>query len=256
MIPTVGKSPTGYQDQKMRTLDRGNGRMQGSYTGIVTSAVHAQLEAKWNICREGVDCSGPPVAAASGDSGPPKNKDPCAGLQRGYDQEKSILANIDAQREAWAKQYNKSLPKLSALQTDFNKLGPAAESTVNKIKLSALEAAAASLIADIAIDIIAPEEVEGQPAALFDAIKTVNELREWLNVGTLEQLQEWALSAPSLVDVTPVVNLVAVGERMQDLANTMIGLKNQYDGMQGKRDAEAQKVADAKHALDDCLAGG
>jgi hypothetical protein len=63
-------------------------------------------------------------------------------------------------------------------------------------------------------------------------------------------------SAPSLVDVTPVVNLVAVGERMQDLANTMHGLKNQYDGMQEKRDAEAQKVADAKRALDDCLAGG
>lgn len=73
MIPVVGKTRSRDQDQQVRTLDRGNGRMQGSYSGIVSAGGPWPLEAKWNICREGVDCSGP----AGPPPAPPAKPDPC-----------------------------------------------------------------------------------------------------------------------------------------------------------------------------------
>ena len=73
-IPTVGKIPrSADQDQQVRILDRGNGRMQGSYTGVVSAYEKVPMEAKWNICREGVDCSGGPPPPTS----PTPKKEPC-----------------------------------------------------------------------------------------------------------------------------------------------------------------------------------
>ena len=74
MIPGVGKVPRSHdEDQQVRILDRGNGRMQGSYTGIVSAYENWPVEAKWNICREGVDCSSGPAPPTS----PSPKKDPC-----------------------------------------------------------------------------------------------------------------------------------------------------------------------------------
>jgi hypothetical protein len=193
---------------------------------------------------------------------PPKKPDPCAGYQRGYDQEKALLDTIDAQRQSKADAYNKSLPELAKLLDEFKDLEWGAMNTLKEIQEVAVITAVASFLGDIVLEVIAPElgieeALAGQPTALFHLLNAVTEIAETKNAssGNLEQMREWALNnAGSMTDVKSVLDLVSVGERMQELAQNMTGLKNQYDGMQGERDTEAQKVAEAKAALDACRA--
>ncbi len=239
-----------------------------NYRGIVANKI------SWKICC-GCGQAPPPDGSDSGGplTGPPpsvpkpdkKNHNDCTGLQRGYDQEKGILDNIDAQRQALEDQYNNSLPKLSALYAKWEGLAPSVRTLILQNEANQIIKAFASLLADIAVEVLAPElgiaEAAEAPTALFEGAKQIGEMVETLQgaTGTLEQMQEWAQSqgtGPDDPNVTNVLNLIGVTEQMQGLGTTMVGLKNRYDGMQDKRDAEAQKVANAKQALDNCLAGG
>jgi hypothetical protein len=202
------------------------------------------------------------VAAASAGNDSDHKPDPCAGYQRGYDQEKALLDTIDAQRQSKADAYNNALPQLAKLLAQFKDLSWGAMNTLKEIQELSFFEACAALVADLAVEAIAPElgigeAVEGQPTAVFHLLGAVAETGELLqnSSGNLEQMREWALNnAPSGMDVTAVLDLVNVGEQMQELTQKMIGLKNQYDAMQDERDTEAAKVADAKAALDACRA--
>lgn len=60
----VGRSPLRAErndmDTAVRTLQSGNGRMSGSYHTVKPEEDYVRtIEATWNICREGVDCSSP-----------------------------------------------------------------------------------------------------------------------------------------------------------------------------------------------------
>jgi len=100
MIPVVGKVRGSIdQDQQVRFLDRDNGRMQGSYSGVVNAYEKCPMDAKWTICREGADCSGGPPPPTS----PPAKKDPCPSTAVAD----GLYDTCERQRELEAKQLDK-----------------------------------------------------------------------------------------------------------------------------------------------------
>jgi hypothetical protein len=206
------------------------------------------------------------AAGGAGGPGPPNGKDPdpCAGLQRGYDQEQAKLNTIAAQQDALETAYDDSLPKLSALYDQFQVLAPSVQQLVMANLAETGLTAALSFLADVIAEVYVPElettAALPAPGAVFDCIKTVTEVYDTISGGqvTLEQIQELAQSqagslGPDNPTVTSALNLVSVTEQMQELAGKMINFQNQYDIQQVEYDAQAQRAADAYRALQDCL---
>jgi len=130
-------------------------------------------------------------ATGPGDSTPPNHKDPnpCASLQQEYDQQKAALDTIDAQQKALADAYNKSLPKLGALQDQFKNLQPSVQ-TLTRIGLAqTIYTAIASFCVDIVAATIAPQlEIEeaaaAGPSSVFDFVQSVTEIYDTIQAGS------------------------------------------------------------------------
>lgn len=106
LVPQLGHhppQPSPRMDPAIRTI-RG-GKMEGEYSGPVPP--YSNVQARWLICREGVDCSTPPPPPA-----PAPSKTPCPPPTS----ERAVLDNLQQQEAAYLCHAQDAFQKVRALQ--------------------------------------------------------------------------------------------------------------------------------------------
>jgi hypothetical protein len=184
----------------------------------------------------------------------------CDQLQRGYDQEQALLDLIDQQRQTDVDEYQALVLSFNVLAPQVSALAPQAQLEWQTAGLAGAGEALGTVTADVFFASLVPENAAAETALVaFDMADAVNAVQEFSNAvqahyGDLDHLRTWANEQSATFDMSALLKMVGLLEQEGGMAGKMWSYANDYNSRQAARDAEAQKVADAKDALDQCLA--